>query len=326
MHGGAVTLAQRFLENGKAYDLILASDMLDLTTFLALTREKTANTKTALYFHENQLAYPWSPKDSDTQSGKDLHYSFINYASALAANNLYFNSNYNKTSFLSSLSTFLERYPDHQNTISIKQLEQKANTLHLGMDLNAFDEYKPESKHSNDSPLILWNHRWEYDKNPIGFLRIIYALAEHGLSFQLALLGESFKDEPPYFKEAKRRLGDRIVHYGRAESFADYAQWLWKADISLVTSNQDFFGGSVVEAAYCDCHLALPNRLAYPEHFDDSSIFYSSEEEATQTMTRLIESGAWRKPASLAESVKHYDWKHCISDYDQAFSDQSATE
>ncbi|MDX1664963.1 MAG: DUF3524 domain-containing protein, partial [Candidatus Promineifilaceae bacterium] len=43
MHGGAVTLAQRFMRRKKPLpDLILATDMLDLTTFLALTRRRTA--------------------------------------------------------------------------------------------------------------------------------------------------------------------------------------------------------------------------------------------------------------------------------------------
>ncbi len=65
MHGGAVTLAQRFLESDFCPDRILASDMCDLGTFLALTRERTARLPTAVYFHENQLSYPWSPDDPD---------------------------------------------------------------------------------------------------------------------------------------------------------------------------------------------------------------------------------------------------------------------
>ena len=38
MHGGAITLARRFLAAKAQPDLIVATDMLDLTTFLALTR------------------------------------------------------------------------------------------------------------------------------------------------------------------------------------------------------------------------------------------------------------------------------------------------
>ena len=61
MHGGAVTLSRRFLDMSFQPDLILSTDMLDLTTFLALTRTKTAHVPTAVYFHENQITYPWSP-------------------------------------------------------------------------------------------------------------------------------------------------------------------------------------------------------------------------------------------------------------------------
>jgi len=320
MHGGAVTLAQQFLENGKRYDLILASDMLDLTSFLALTRNATSSTPVALYFHENQLAYPWSPRDTDRQKGRDLHYAFINFTSALAADKLYFNSDYNRTSFLGKLPKLLDRYPDHKNMSALASIEAKSETLSLGMDLQCLDEYKPQEASENQEPLIVWNHRWEYDKNPIGFLRIIYALAEKGFAFKLALLGESAKDEPPYFIEAKERLGDRIVQYGRAESFGDYARWLWRADISLVTSNQDFFGGSVAEAAYCDCHLVLPNRLAYPEHFDDPSLFFDTEEEALQLITQLLESESWRTKPKIVDAVKRYDWSSMAAKYDEAFS------
>jgi hypothetical protein len=61
MHGGAVTLARLFNQSDLTPDLILSTDMLDLTTFLSLTRNRTSTTPTAIYFHENHLSYPWSP-------------------------------------------------------------------------------------------------------------------------------------------------------------------------------------------------------------------------------------------------------------------------
>ena len=92
MHGGAVTLARKFLASPLIPDLILATDMLDLTTFLALSADRTASLPTAIYFHENQLTYPWSPEDRDLILRRDKHYGFINYTSALAANAVLFNS------------------------------------------------------------------------------------------------------------------------------------------------------------------------------------------------------------------------------------------
>ena len=49
MHGGAVTLARMFMESGLSPDLILATDMLDVSTFLSLTRTNTGNIPIALY-------------------------------------------------------------------------------------------------------------------------------------------------------------------------------------------------------------------------------------------------------------------------------------
>ena len=65
MAAGAVELANRFLEFDFEPDLILATDILDLATFLSLSRKKSFGIPTAIYFHENQITYPWSPTDED---------------------------------------------------------------------------------------------------------------------------------------------------------------------------------------------------------------------------------------------------------------------
>ena len=321
MHGAAITLADNFRAKEITYDAILVSDMLDLNVFLSRLRSESSSTPVAVYFHENQLLYPWSPRDSDTKKGRDLHYAFINYSSALAADALYFNSDYHRISFIEALPEFLKRYPDFQNLNTVEEISQKSSTLWLGMDLTALDAHRtPNRGTRNDKPLVVWNHRWEYDKNPIGFFRILYKLQERGIEFDLALLGEGFEEEPPYFREAKDRLGKRIVHYGKASQFFDYARLLWQADIALVTSCQDFFGQSVVESVYCGCHPLLPERLAYPDHLDPSAwphCYYRSESEALERVVQLIESGDWKRSFSGTETVKRYDWGHQIGQYDR---------
>jgi glycosyltransferase involved in cell wall biosynthesis len=253
MHGGAVTLAREFLAAGYRPDLLLASDMLDLTTFLALTREVTAAIPVALYMHENQLSYPWSPDDADPDLQRDMHYSFINYSSALCADAVLFNSDYHRCDFLSELPAFLKTFPDCNEIDSVQQVADKSRTLYLGLDLRKFDQYRPtEERQVGQPPLILWNHRWEYDKNPDEFFRVLFALEEQGVAFELAVLGEGYRKQPTIFAEARQRLDQQIIHWGYAESFADYAAWLWRADILPVTSIHDFFGISVVQAIYCN--------------------------------------------------------------------------
>ncbi len=297
MHGGAVTLAEQFNKSNTEYDLILASDMLDLCTFLALTREKLKDAKVYLYMHENQLTYPWSPSDQDVQLKRDNHYAFINYTSTLAADKVFFNSNYHRTSFLSALADFLKQFPDHQNHQSIQQIEAKSKVLYLGLDLKKFDQFKHTQKEVQ--PLILWNHRWEYDKNPAGFLELLRSLKLKNFEFKLAVLGESYAQYPSAFDEMKAEFSEDIVHWGYVESFEEYTRWLWRADILPVTSNQDFFGISVVEAAYCNTKVIAPDRLAYPEYVDECNL-YSDQQE-------LLEKAIGYEELAFSD-VNRFDW------------------
>ena len=142
MHGGAITIAKEFLQSDFHPDLIIATDMLDLTTFLSLTRERTSHIPTVLYFHENQITYPWSITDRDVQEKRDVHYGFINLSSALAADHVLFNSQYHLDSFMSGGKKILKHFPDHQELDAIDQIQSKSQILYLGMDLVQFDAYE----------------------------------------------------------------------------------------------------------------------------------------------------------------------------------------
>ena len=61
-----------------------------------------------MYFHENQITYPWSPHDKDKQFKRDLHYHFINYSSSLVSDFNYFNSNYHFISYINGLKSILK--------------------------------------------------------------------------------------------------------------------------------------------------------------------------------------------------------------------------
>ena len=74
-------------------------------------------------------------------------------------------------SFLDELTPFLKQFPDHQELDSINIIRSRSEVLYLGMELDRFDQYKVEN---TERPLILWNHRWEYDKNPEPFFQCLY--------------------------------------------------------------------------------------------------------------------------------------------------------
>lgn len=318
MYGGAVSLAEQFLASDFQPDLILATDMLDLTTFLSLTRRRTGQIPTAIYFHENQITYPWSPTDEDVKLQRNNQYGFLNFTSALTADRVFFNSNYHCQSFLGALPRFLKQFPDYCELQTIAKIEAKSEVLHLGMDLQKFDKFKIIA--NNKIPILLWNHRWEYDKNPNVFFQNLFKLKKENVDFQLVILGEAYKKMPPIFKEAKEKLADRLLHFGFAKTFEEYAKWLWRADILPVTNNQDFFGGSVVEAIYCNCLPILPNRLAYPEHIpieEHKAYFYDDDVHFYQLLKSAILAFSNKKAGLIQHFVNHYDWLELAPIYDE---------
>ena len=157
MHGGAITLAKMFNAMDWLPDLIFATDMLDLNTFLSLTRNKSNGIPAAIYFHENQLSYPWSPSDRDIKNKRDSHYGFINYSSALAADKVFFNSEFHMKSFFNALIPFLKQFPDYQELDTVDVIKKKSEVLYLGMDLRRFYNYTferdSEAKYPMESPL-----------------------------------------------------------------------------------------------------------------------------------------------------------------------------
>lgn len=316
MFGGAVSLARIFKEEVKKTDLILVSDMLDLTTFLGLTKNETQGIPVAIYFHENQLTYPWSPTDEDTKTGRANEYAFMNYTSALAADYLFFNSQYHLDSFVNALPAFLKQFPDYRELENVEIIKAKCNVLYLGMDLQRFDAFSP-FEIEQKTPVILWNHRWEYDKNPDAFFKLLFRLKNENIDFQLIVLGEKYRRYPKIFGEAKEKLNNRILHFGFADTFEEYARWLKTADLLPVTSNQDFFGGSIVEAMYCETMPLLPNRLAYPEHLKNKDFLYDSDEELYAKMKAFLGKKSFSKNTVFSDWVKGYDWQNCISYYDK---------
>lgn len=325
MHGGAITLARRFLAKNSQPDLILATDMLDLTTFLALTRRVTANIPTAVYMHENQLTYPL-PQDGRIgpmrrQMGeRDHHYAFINVASMLATDSILFNSAYHLESFLNALPNFLKHFPEYNELNAIDLIRLKSDVLPVGIDFDRLIVDK--GKHArNEVPLVLWNQRWEYDKNPEAFFAAMYAAADADLPFEVALCGQQYGKRPSIFNEALEKLGDRIIHVGHADLIT-YRNLLWQADITISTAHHEFFGISILEAIYCKTFPLLPKRLSYPEiipgRFHETCIYKNEEALVKKLFWALTHRDEVENAgAEMATAVSHFSWPATSPKYDE---------
>lgn len=323
MHGGAVTLANQFNTRNKVYDIILVSDMLDLALFKSLTSTTTHQSKFLLYFHENQITYPWSETDRDITNKRDQHYGFINYSSALVADQVLFNSRYHHDAFIEALPNFLKQFPDHNNLESISTIIEKSTVLHLGLDLHRYQQIESAMPKPNRA-VLLWNHRWEHDKNPKAFFDALFELKNRGIEFKLIVLGESFATQPTIFDEAKKHLKDEILHFGYAENYKQYLAWVNVADILPVTSMHDFFGVSVVEAMYHNVIPLLPKRLTYPEHIPEDlhdSFFYHQDDELVKRLQGMIMHVSILRKQQTRQFVEQYDWSVIIHKY-QSYFDQ----
>lgn len=317
MFGGAVSLAKKVLQSNEPYDLILATDMLDLSTFLGLWHQAgRSKIPTVLYFHENQITYPWSPNDQIIE--RNAQYGFLNFTAAVSSDYIWFNSEFHQREFLRELPRFLGKYPDYQGLDELPGIQKKSSCQYLGLHLNALDFAKPEP--SKGIPTLLWNHRWEYDKDPETFFQLCFDLKARAIPFQLIVLGQGYKNQPEIFDQAKAALKEEIIHWGFVKSRLEYAQLLWQADILPVTSRQDFFGGSAVEAIYCRNYPILPNRLAFPEHLPidrlEECLFDTYEqllEKTIQAINRIVQI---RSDSSFREYVKKYDWTVLAEEYD----------
>lgn len=310
MRGAAVTLAHRCHDLTWKPWAIVVSDMLDLAAFRGLI--PWADVPIGLYFHESQLTYPDSP-----QMEPDEHFAYLNWQSALAADRVFFNSRFHRDLFLGELPRFLRRFPDHRHGGLVEGVAAKSEVLEVGVDL-AWTSPKP----SREGPLrVLWNHRWEHDKDPAAFFMAIDRLAASGNAFELVVMGENFRNRPAEFEAGFRKHGSRITHFGHLP-VEEYRSAVLGSDVVISTARQEFFGISVVEATSAGCFPLLPDRLSYPEliprEFHSECLY-----EEGRLGNRLIEL-AEDPPLvrglglRLAPHMQRFDWSEMRGRYEAA--------
>lgn len=317
MASGALTLAQQINDSDSDYDLFLVTDMVDLGLFKSCLSPHYRDTPTALYFHENQITYPWSADDHDIALDRDHHYGWINFTSAILSDCVYFNSDYHKVSFITALPQFLKRFPTSGLSRHIDEINDKSKVLPIGLDF-----HQNAANKATDKLTILWNHRWESDKNPELFYKALMHLHDRNIAFDLIVCGKEYQQRPQAFDKIQQSFSSELIHWGYAESRQAYWDLLAIADLSIVTSNQDFFGISVVEAIYAGCIPLLPNRLTYPAHIPESfhgRLLYESEEHLYEQLDRIIAQPI--NTSALVAHVKKYDWSNLISQYDVEFQE-----
>lgn len=275
MQGASIHLAEMFKNLNEKIDLVLCSTMMDVSLFKSITN---CQVPIIYYMHENQLSYPFS--DAEKRSQENFHYGFINYKSCLAADLVLFNSDYHRNDFLSALKRLLARLPDYINPmVQSTEIYSKSKINWVGIDFSFLNKVEP-NKHSG-IPTLLWNHRWEHDKNPTLFMKLCDYLAANDHQFQLILLGQD--GNASEVKELiNQKYGSQVLHTGYAKSKENYHSLIRSANLLPVTSDHDYYGLSVLEAIAANVTPLLPHNKVYEEFLDKSEyplLFYNSSQE-----------------------------------------------
>ncbi|MCD4831734.1 MAG: DUF3524 domain-containing protein [Anaerohalosphaeraceae bacterium] len=317
MRHSAITFAEQVradFAQGRRWDVVFCSDMLNLAEFLGLAGHYFQQLPSIAYFHENQLTYP-----AQFESERDYQFVMTNMTTALAANEVWFNSEFHRDSFLAALEVFLKKMPDEQPLNSVERILRKSVILSPGV-------AKIQKQHSRKSgpAQILWAGRWEHDKNPEDFFRAVKILKDNGCDFVLNVIGEQFRQSPEIFEWAKDYFSGCINRWGYQQSHSQYIQALKDADIFVSTAVHEFFGITAVEAALAGAHPLLPNRLAYPEIFrfgkesGSEEFFYDgSVADLAEKLFVLIKktqrNHLWNDDKKkLVESLQRYVWGNLI--------------
>ncbi len=307
----------RRIGQGENFDIILTSAFLDVAVLRNLLAGQGIHLPLAVYFHENQFSYPGQADDPGI-----FQFTSINFTSALCADRLAFNSRYNLESFLNGVRRYLKKAADIDLRHLEEKIRRKAVILYPGMDFQQIDAAVGSEKDEtfgkdrkgeiwkNGTPVIIWNHRWEHDKDPETSFQALFALAEQHF-FKLIVLGQHFRCQPKIFSRARTILADRLLHFGYAKSREEYARWLCCGDIIVSTAQHEFFGMAVLEGVRAGCRPLVPDRLAYRELFPEK--YRYPEKGFRRSLRKLLTNP---QPLSKAgQLTEPYSWKLLAGQY-----------
>lgn len=302
------------VDNLAEFDLIFVTSLCNIAELKALVGPNCP--PVVLYVHENQLTYPRS-----CQQKRDVQAEWIDFMNTVTADMVIYNSDFHRKNYHQVLKSFIKEIPYKplSSEYWVKRAQQRSRTLYPGTDT---PDYCSKNSSLNNVPSILWNHRWEYDKQPDLFLETLVQCMDAGYDFEVILLGESSSATSKKYETLINKLSEHIFHYGYVESREEYFSLLASADIVISTAIQENFGLSIVEAIQCGCFPLLPNRLSYPELIPEEyhdRVLYNADDELFSRLAMVLEKNLYLQK-DLCQKFMMYHWRNRIEEYDTLFN------
>jgi len=324
VRGGSVTLARAVADDVAAHgppDVVLVSGLVDLAGLLGQARRSLGGVPVGLYLHETQAVVPWGPN-----ARPDDALALVGWTGTVAADRVWFNSRFHREAFLAAVPPLLDRIGrDEPHHALVAVVAARAAVLAVGFAAAALAD-RPRDE-DGGPPIVLWNHRWDHDKDPRSFFHALVRLGREGVPFRVAVAGENVRPDPRDVTDGLAALGERVVHVGHLPR-ADYEALLGRADVVVSTARHELFGVAVAEAIAAGAVPVLPRRQAYPDlvparwhpavlhadvpiHHPDGLV-----EHLRAVLADLP--AARRRVVGLRDAMRRYDWSQLGPVYDRA--------
>ena len=294
------------------YDLLVVTSMVDLSSLIGFC-PNLGNIPTIVYFHDNQFAYP-----VDKEHKNLVNIQLTSIYTALCADTLLFNSQYNQDTFIQGCQNLLSRLPDQVPPGLTEKLQSIAEVLPVPMATDVTKAAK-QTQQTNVVPEIVWNHRWEYDKQPDVFFNALKLLRAKEIDFKLHVLGQSFRNSPDCFNDIETEFAGQLLHKGYLPR-EEYLQVLARSDIVVSSALHDFQGLSIQEGITLGCLPVAPNRVAYPEYIPLNYLYEVSDDrvEESHSLFDKLKKVLLTMPKECTE-LAGYQIEYLMPRYQQVF-------
>lgn len=283
-------------------DVIFTTSLLGAADLRAVLPAALRGVPMVLYMHENQAGYPLSDHPK-VDPARDVHFALTNLTSALAADLVIWNSDWNRRSFLEGMRRILKRANAVTPGDWLDRIDARSRVIWPPVEPPA----GPAGRRVLHKPArVVWPHRWEHDKGPDELLRIARRDTER-FDLRWTILGEQFPATPQPLVELQHELGDRIDHVGFEPDRDRYLRRLSECDWVLSTARHEFFGIAVVEALLAGCLPWLPQRLSYPEILPEAARGLSPQRPPDDPAAIVAQIREQLKPAVAPNAVARID-------------------
>jgi glycosyltransferase involved in cell wall biosynthesis len=209
-------------------------------------------------------------------------------------------------------------------TVTTISDRSKFRVLPLGWNFKSIERKTIVQK---ESPLILWNHRLDFDTRPEMFAKAILQLNKETPLFRLAITTDDQRDISEWV-EMEKQLGNRLI-VRKFLNREEYLKLLKEVDIVVSTKSAEMFGISVAEAicagaipvlSPCDPYRALYFRQF---EFNDSEMLYIQIQKSCKQIRRGIDLGElnYFSSAMRDRAIAYHDWSNLREVYEDEFED-----